>query len=684
MSKLAKRLCLTLLIWILLLGAAAAAVMGYWMPYQRAENSMPASGSFTLMQLEDGTTQITWPWGINAQYHVLEILRPAEKWQSVSAAPAEDVIYSAKIENGAACILPELPETEEVTIRIRSACTYAWPFEKTPRVRYGEQSMEITGIFATPAVKNLTWTADADNKTVDVQFSAPANGICRMYRVYSDGARQQMSVVEPGQLTLTFGEGKQLPVPKVGESYTFAFEVSCEGEGYTYQGIESARFTVTREDLLGTKLRMGHVGEGNNVFTFFWNETKGDHYELQRYNEEIDAWVTVCTVGQDEPHIYTTGHLPRYEEHRFRVVALGGQTLPDSEFAAEPDEVTVSTGASVIYSTVWPIEDLNIYSTSDRQAVVGTAPGAKAYCVLDMKDGMFYIRYEDGYGWIDSNYCMVNLPDMIGDFCLYDIVNSYDSLYMAHEYEIPTVTGEVIVGYDRVRTEEREYLVPLLYPAALKLEQAAFAAMEQGYKLKIYDSFRPRAATKALYDQAVSLADKPIPKDTYTGIVLDDLPQLAEGQELTYKMLMTDMGRYTLDYFLAASKSRHNQGIAMDLTIVDLWSGEELEMQTSMHDLSWYSELRRNNANANTLARIMEDAGFTGIESEWWHFQDDQAKADLNPEYLWYGVTPEGWVADDNGWRYRDASGEYLTDCSEYIDGIENVFDGDGYCLAGT
>ena len=80
----------------------------------------------------------------------------------------------------------------------------------------------------------------------------------------------------------------------------------------------------------------------------------------------------------------------------------------------------------------------------------------------------------------------------------------------------------------------------------------------------------------------------------------------------------------------------------------------------------------------------MEDAGFTGIESEWWHFQDDQAKADLNPEYLWYGVTPEGWVADDNGWRYRDASGEYLTDCSEYIDGIENVFDGDGYCLAGT
>ena len=681
MSKLAKRLCLTLLIWILVLGAAAAAVLGYWMPYRNAENSMPASGSFALTQLEDGTTQITWPWGINAQYHVLEILRPAEKWQPSDVAPAEDVIYSAKIENGAACVLPELPETEEVTIRIRSARTYTWPFEETPRVRYGEQSMEITGIFAAPAVKNLVWTADADNKTVDVLFSAPSNGICRMYRVNDDGTRQQMSVVEPGVLTLTFGEGKQLPVPAVGESYTFAFEVSCQGEGYTYQGIESASFTVTREDLLGTKLRMGYVGEGNNVFTFFWNETKGDHYELQHYNDEIDAWVTVYTVGQDEPHIYTTGHLSRYDEHRFRVVALGGQTMPDSEYAAEPDEVTVTTGASVIYSTVWPIEDLNIYSTADRQAVVGTAPGAKAYCVLDLKDGMFYIRYEEGYGWIDSNYCMINLPDMIGDICLYDIVNSYDSLYMAHEYELPTVTGKRITGYDRVRTAEREYLVPLLYPAALKLEQAAFSAMEQGYKLKIYDSFRPRAATKALYEQAVSLADEPIPEDTYTGVVLDDLPQMAEGQELTYKMLMTDMGRYTLDYFLAAGKSRHNQGIAMDLTIVDLWSGEEMEMQTSMHDLSWYSELSRNNANANTLARIREDAGFTGIKSEWWHFQDDQAMADLSPEYLWSGVTPEGWVADDNGWRYRKASGEYLVDCTEYIDGEKHSFDHNGYAI---
>ena len=678
MSKIAKRVCLTLLIWGLLLGAAAVGVAGFWLPYGRAENTMPDSGTFVLTQLENGTTQITWPWGVNAKYHVLEILRPQDGLRAEDSAPVEQILHTATISSGAAYILPDLP-AEELTIRVRSANTYQFLFDKTARVRYGETAMEITGVFTPPAVSSLEWTADAEAKTVDVRLALPDGGICRMYYVEPDGTRWQMPVVEGEQLTLTFGEEKQFPMPEVGGSHTFAFDVFCEGEGYTYQGIESGRFTVTREDLLGTKLRMGYVGEGNNVFTLFWNETKGDHYELQRYDDVTDTWNTVSTVEQGQPHIYTTGHLQRYSDHRFRVVALGGQSLPDSEYAAEPDEVRFSTGASVIYSTIWPIQDLDVYSSPDRHETVGTAPGARAYCVLDMEDGMFRIRHEEGFGWIDSNYCMINLPDMIGDLCLYDIVNSYDSIYMAHEYEIPTVTGEVILGYEQVLTGEQEYLVPLLYPVALKLEKAAFAAVEQGYKLKIYDSFRPREATRALYDQAVLLAGEPIPEDTYTGKELDDLPELAEGEVLTYEMLMTDMGRYSLDYFLASSGSRHNQGIAMDLTLVDLATGEDLRMQTSMHDLSWYSELDRNNESADILAAIMKDAGFTGIVSEWWHFQDNEAKDELSPAYLWSGVTPEGWVADDHGWRYRSAGGAYLADRSEYIDGVLYTFGQDGY-----
>ena len=292
MSKIAKRVCLTLLIWGLLLGAAAVGVAGFWLPYGRAENTMPDSGTFVLTQLENGTTQITWPWGVNAKYHVLEILRPQDGLRAEDTAPAEQILHTATISSGAAYILPDLP-AEELTIRVRSANTYTFPFEKNARIRYGERAMEVTDVFAAPALQKLEWTADAEAKTVDVQLALPVDGTCRMYYVEPDGTKWQMPVVAGELVQLTFGENQQFPVPEIGDSHTFAFDVVREGEGYTYQGVESGRFSITREDLLGTKLRMGYVGEGHNVFTFFWNETKGEHYELQQYDDKTDAWVTV-------------------------------------------------------------------------------------------------------------------------------------------------------------------------------------------------------------------------------------------------------------------------------------------------------------------------------------------------------------------------------------------------------
>lgn len=671
MSRIAKRIILTFLIWIVLLGAAAFGVVGYLLPYQRAENTMPASGRMILTALEDGTTQITWPRGINAQFHMLEVLRSED-------GTSAQVFYSTRIDDGTSCVLPALPD-EELTIRISSARTYFYPFDENPRVRWGEQTMQITGCFAPPAISDLEWVADAEAKTVDLKFDMPANSACQMYYVDQSGTKQPLMRLKEGRLTLNFGEGQTYGIPGIGEAHSFAFDVCLEHDSYTYQGIESGSFSVVREDLLGTKLHLSCTDEGNNVFSFSWNETKGEYYELQQYDDAADDWVTLYTADQDDQRSYTTGHLDRYSDYQFRIVAKGGQTLPGSEFAATADETWVSTGASVVYSTVWPIQNLDIYSEADKLEVIGTAPAAKAYCVLDVADGMFYVRHEDAYGWIDSNYCMINLPEMIGDICLYDIVNSYDSLYMAHEYELPTVTGQVIVGYDRILTESQEFLVPLLYPTALKLEKAAFAAIDQGYKLKIYDSYRPKEATVALYDQAIKVSKEPIPEKTYTDKVLEDLPELEPGQILTYEMLMTDMGRYTMSYFLAAGGSRHNQGIAMDLTVSGLWDGVDLPMQTSMHDLSWYSEKKRNNNNADILAQIMTEAGFTGLVSEWWHYQDDEARDALTLPYLWKGVTPECWVADNNGWKYRGIDGSYLTDCQKYVGEVLYRFDTNGY-----
>ena len=138
-------------------------------------------------------------------------------------------------------------------------------------------------------------------------------------------------------------------------------------------------------------------------------------------------------------------------------------------------------------------------------------------------------------------------------------------------------------------------------------------------------------------------------------------------------------GNYTLANFLARSGSAHNMGIALDLTLEIPGQGD-LEMQTEMHDLSWYSVISRNNANAVLLDGYMKAAGFGGLTSEWWHFQDNETRDALGLNiYLYSGVSPECWVADDYGWRYRRADGSFIKDATVEINGMEYTFDSVGY-----
>lgn len=645
-------------------GICGFVLLGYVRPYRMAENSMPAAAAMELEARTDGSVYVTWCEGNNAGGYIIEVL------------DGETVLHTADVGAVTAHTLPALPD-KELTIRISSYQTYQYILPGDVRIRSGERSMEIRGNFTVPAVSNVSAEADADTDTVAVSFDLTDGAVAEMY-IMENGVLTPFRTLTEGSLTLNFGENGDLPMPQHGQSYTFSFDAHAEGEGYTYKGLPAEGFTVVREDLLGTVLQLDCTDEGNNQFSFTWNETKGEGYEFQIYDSAKGLWLTLLEVGKDGQRTCTTGHLGRYSDYTFRVLAVGAEV--------ESAQATVSTGASVVYSTIWPIKALEVFTDTSRRDVLTTVPETKALCVLDVQDDMFYVRTADGYGYIDSNYCMINLPDMIGNICLYDITNSYESLYMVHEYEIPTVTGEVIKGYEKVELSEGDYLVPLLYPAALKLEKAAFAAIEQGYKLKIYDSYRPNKATLDIYDITKEILSNPIPAETFSGEPVEDLPepvQPGEGGEapvLTYQMLMTDNGRYSLANFLALGGSRHNQGIAMDLTLTK--NGKDLEMQTSIHDLSWYSERKKNNNNAKLLRTIMEGAGFGGLTSEWWHYQDNDAKKNLEPPYMKNGVTPEGWMADDNGWRYRKADGKFYTNCEKTIDDVTYQFDAHGYVIS--
>ena len=668
MSKKAKWIVGILSVLLALEIVAVVGVFGYWRPWKRAANTMPDTGLMTLTKSPEGQLTLTWPEGMEQDRYLVRILRGGQELVSQWTETTS-------------CTVPELFAGESLEILISSAKGYRFLFEREERIRMGETDLKATVDFKMPAIENLLCTPDPEDQTVKLQFDLEADSVCRMYLVESTGALKELQSLEQGEVTLTFGENGDFPVPEGTQNLTFAFDAHRFSPGLVYYGTVTEQVSVVREDLLQRDPELQCTDLGNNVYTFTWKETKGQHYEFQQYDTDQESWETLHCVEPGQERSYTTGHLSRYSDFRFRVVAVGGQTMPNSEFAAISEEITVTTGNTAVYCTVWPIQELDFYKDAEKTEVLGKAPATKTLCVLDEENGMFRVRIADQEGYIDSNYCLINLPDYLEDQCLYDITNSYASRFMAHEYELPTITGKVLPGYELVRLRRDNFLVPLLYPVAKRLETAAQSAISQGYKLKIYDAYRPQKATKAAYNQAIGLKDQPIPEVTYTGKVMTDLPVLEEGQVLTYGNLMTDFDRYTMNYFLANGKSRHNRGIAVDLTLVDLSTGRDVQMQTSMHDLSWYSENARDNKNAKKLASIMEGTGFEGLKSEWWHFHDIEVQNSLQPEHQMKGVSPEGWMADDHGWRYRRDDGEYYVNCTKTVDGVSCTFDDQGYLV---
>ena len=665
MSKNAKGLIIGLLIALALLLGAAFACLAFYEPYRSAQSSMPEDGAMALVEDNDGQLTLYWPNGFHQDRYLVQVLQNGAVIQE--AWTSEEQL-----------VLPQLPQTETLGIRVYSARGYQVPFSAEEKVRMGTGCLSAEVLLQSPSVSGLTADADLQKGAVNFNFTLTPDSHCRVYYTGESGKQTLLNTLNDGRMTLYLRDDIRFSSLDASKELLFSFEPYRAFPGLIYYGAASQQISLVPEDLLRDDLALLCTDLGDHVFRFTWAATECMHYLVQRYQPNIGRWETVHRVEAAQDRSYTTDTLPRFSEYRYRVVAVGGPATAGSEYSAISAVKTVTTNASPKYSTIWPIQELKVYRDASRSQSIGTVPAAKAFCVMGLENGMFRILYGNDYGYIDSNYCLINLPELLGDLCVYSIANSTDSLYMAHEYELPTVTGEVIVGYENVRLKNGDQLVPLLYPVAQRLGKAAMVAIAHGYKLNIYDAFRPQEATIALYDQAIGLANQPIPKFTYTGVIHDDLPSTPG---LTYGQLMTDFGRYTMNYFLAAGKSQHNRGIAVDLTLRDIATGKDLKMQTSMHDLSWYSELGRNNANSNMLADIMKSVGFSGLTSEWWHFNDLEAQSLLIPPYMMSGVNAECWMSNGEGLYYRLTDGTCYADCTVEIDGVSCTFDKDGYLV---
>lgn len=148
-------------------------------------------------------------------------------------------------------------------------------------------------------------------------------------------------------------------------------------------------------------------------------------------------------------------------------------------------------------------------------------------------------------------------------------------------------------------------------PCALITKQAARAlktvsneANVMGYRLKIFDAYRPAQAVKHFVMWGIEDLDQRMKPFFY--------PEL-EKQEL-----------FSQGYI--ASKSSHSRGSTVDLTLLDMKTGQEIDMGSSFDFFSEVSHpdyqgiTKQQYENRMRLRDLMLRNGFEPIECEWWHF----------------------------------------------------------------
>ena len=698
--------------WAALVGLLViAAVTGVllWLEYRRADLTFPEQAEIE-MRTEDGAAfRLSWPHLSQAEGYQVRIFRQEETEESERGELLQSMDC---VENE--CRIEQL-SGERIRIEIVPLSRFRTLFGTG--VRHGSVPLRVTVELAVPEVDGLVYGMNSEEQVLTVGFT-PQEQLSYTLYLISGGEEREERKIGNGELKVSFGEGADYPVPEYDAPAQFVIRASRQGNGYVLTGPASETIVVPREEILTRVMMLSCEHVGDNSYSFTWNETVGRKYLVQRLLGEGE-WETVAEVGLDEERKYRTETLHSGTAYLYRVEAVEG----DGQICAS-DEVEFFTELLTLNCVVWPVRELELYESESMEDTGIQAEALRAYRVLDERDGMFLIEVDGTEGFIDSSYCLINLPDYLGELCSYDIVNSYCALYMMHGFEIPAITDTVIEGYEGIRLSEGEYLVPYLYPCCDKLIAAARAALADGYRLKIYDAYRPHEATEELYRTAEQILDEPLPlpeegeaewpedwseddiseleellmrvresllqqeaqetlnagaagMEALTGettvlpdgsiSMLDGMSTQGEGEEITpgisaeqeeasgqpevrtvgelelipvYRDLVTN-GSYKLSNFLARSGSAHNMGIALDLTLETL-DGEELQMQTRMHDLSWYSTIERNNEQANLLNKYMTGAGFSILRSEWWHFQDNEARDTLALAHFQEGVSQEG------------------------------------------
>ena len=300
---------------------------------------------------------------------------------------------------------------------------------------------------------------------------------------------------------------------------------------------------------------------------------------------------------------------------------------------------------------------MDLKATADAGSeTISELEAGTAFEVLEEVGDWWYVRTATESGWVQHLYCFINLPDVVPSI-IYDNTNTYASKFASSGKTIPGITGEAL--YDgkayNMRLGKVSDIVPVLYSMSKKIHLAQQAALEEGNTLVIYEGYRPFFAQKLTVDALTTLAAAD--------------PEVMAG---------INTHPWDTNWFIATSISNHQMGYAIDVTLAKITEQQEFvigdytatavtgyteyTMPTTIHELSMASAtftgpvksssptawLQANladtmNEAAILLQRYCTDAGLTPLASEWWHFNDLDAR----------------FATEDNS-----SKGEYLLDAT--------------------
>ena len=151
------------------------------------------------------------------------------------------------------------------------------------------------------------------------------------------------------------------------------------------------------------------------------------------------------------------------------------------------------------------------------------------------------------------------------------------------------------------------YEAPICY-VSISAAQALKAVQEElssfGLGLKLFDGYRPQRAVNHFVRWAKDLNDTTMKGSYYPNV------QKSELFEKGY----------------IAARSGHSRGSTVDLTLIDIATGKELDMGTGFDFFSPLSSptsrevTQQQRANRLLLRSLMLRHGFRPLEEEWWHF----------------------------------------------------------------